>query len=167
MDDTLTQAIREAYAHPRVRDVVLDTIEIAHPSLEAPLYLVSDVKPLTAKLETGATVTFEPVGFRFSRPSSDASGLQELDVTIDNVDRRASDVVLAVSDSQIPTEIRYRPYSVNDLDQPGINPPILLFLRSARVTQFSVVGKASFMDLVNKSFLTDLYRRRSFPALGY
>jgi len=167
MDDTLTEAIREAYASPRSSEVIFETIEIAHALLTEPVYLVNDKIELVATLETSDEVTFRPVGFELKRPDSNDAGLSELTLTIDNTNREAGEIAIQLAESTDPPQVKYRVYVASDLGTPANDPPVTLFLRDVEIGTFQVKARAVFMDLVNHPFLHVLYRRRTFPSLGY
>jgi hypothetical protein len=160
----LEDAIKEAYATAR-RDVVfLDTLEINHPDV-ATLYLVKDRTDHVLGLGNGTTQLFTASGFRFSLPSAGENGIQELSIAIDNVDRKPSDFIKQVKGSVDPVQVVYRPYLSDDLDTPQMNPPLTLFLTDVQITVSEVTGRATFADILNRKFLTELYTRRRFPAL--
>ena len=65
-----------------------------------------------------------------------------------------------------PVEIIYRPYLSTDLTQSQMIPPLVLYLKDIQITAAQIVGRATFMDVVNKKFPTELYTRARFPGLG-
>ncbi len=166
-DDSLSDAIREAYACCPTSVVILETIEISHPLVAESLYLVRNNEEIVATLETDEVVTFQPVGFRMSLPASGENGIQELSLAVDNIDRVASDFIEQVYASSDPVIITYRPYRSDDLTQHGLGDnPLILTLTDVRINSFEVSGKATFGDLLNKPFLTENYTRKRFPSLG-
>jgi hypothetical protein len=163
----LTAAIQEAYASAQTDVVHLDTLEITNP-LADPLYLVRDRVDWILGIEAaggGGTQLFTACGFRFVLPAAGDNGLQELGLAIDNVDRRPSDFVLSVLESEDPVTVKYRPYLSNDVAQPQMDPPLILFLTDIVITAVEVTGRATFADILNRKFLSELYTRRRFPAL--
>ena len=132
----------------------------------ASLYLIQDRTGRTLTLEDATTHDFEPVGFRFNLPSVGANGIQELTVSIDNVDRRITDFVNIVKGSNVPVTLRYRPYLSNDNTQPQINPPLTLFMRDMVISAYEVSGRATFADIINRKFPSEIYTRKRFPSLG-
>lgn len=165
MPGSLQDAIKEAYATARSDVVYLDTFEIVNPSIE-PLYIVRDRVDHTLKLETNEWKLFVATAFRFVLPAAGDNGVQDLSIAIDNVDLRASDFVKSVVGSNAPVEMRYRPYLSTDLETPQMNPPLILYLTDIQVTAFEVSGRASFAEVLNRGFLTELYTRKRFPTLG-
>lgn len=159
-------AIREAFAVATAGDPPLDTIQVSHPSRPDSIYLVKNREDLDLTLETGTTITFKGCAFRMALPPSGDNGLQELTVAVDNVDREASDYLDSVKTTGVPVQVTYRPYLNSVRTEPQMDPPLVLFLGDAKITVFEVTGRASFADLINKKFPTQLYVRSRFPSLG-
>jgi hypothetical protein len=166
MDSSLTNVIKEAMACASSRDVILNTLEFSHPNVGTPIYLVQDRVDHLFMLETSVRVTFTACAFQFTMPQSGDNGIQELGIQIDNVDQRVGDFVDAVKGSVIPVVVTYRPYISNDPDTVQQNPPLVLNLTDVEGDDFGFTGKASFADIVNKKFPTELYTRDRFPSLG-
>lgn len=161
-----TDAIKEAFASAPSDDVVLDTLEISHPDLAQTLYLVKNREDLTLSLEDSSSHLFEGVGFRLALPPAGDNGLQDLSLTIDNVDRRITDLVRAIKASKVPAEVKYRPYLSSDLFHPQVDVPLVLYLRNVSLTAFEAQGRASFADVLNRRFPRENYTRERFPSLG-
>ena len=166
MNSTLTAALKEAYAVAPTNLRVFETLEIRHDSIEDPIYIVQDFKPLIATLETAEEVTFLPVWFNFNLPTASESGRQDLSLTIDNVYRAISDFISLAKDYATPVQIIYRPYLSNDLTQPQLDPPLSLILQDVQITMMQVSGRATFADVINKKWPTEYYTRARFPSLG-
>lgn len=166
MNDSLQEAIKEAYASAPSDKVVLDTLEINQYPVQDPFYMVQAATPFTAFDEHGIERTFNPVGFQFSLPPSNEDGVQSLTISIDNIDRRVSDFIELAKSQVVPIIVTYRPYLSNDPSGPQMVPPLVLYLTDVQITSFQVTGKATFMDIVNKKFPSELYIRARFPTLG-
>lgn len=167
MSDAYTEAYREALATAPRDNPTVETLSISHPDKAQTIYLANNSEELVANLEDGTEVTFRPVGFAFTLPKQNSTGVQELSVTLSNINQEASDFVLSIATSDVPATLKWRPYLLSDLTQPQMNPPITLFLRSSILTDHTVVAKASFADLLNKPFISRLYTRDRFPSLSY
>jgi len=165
-NESLTDALKEAYALAPTEVVILHTIQISHPALSPNLFLVQDLVPNDFTLEDLSVETFEPVGFRFELPKVGDPGLQELSLAIDNTDRRITDFINTIKGQTGETEVRYRPYLSTDLTTPQMSPPLLLFLKEISITAIEVQGRATFADIVNKRFPSEWYTRDRFPSLG-
>ena len=165
-NESLEKAMQEVYALAPNDRVPLATLQLSHPSLPESIYMVQDRVPHDFTLESGETVTFEPVPFRFTPPTSGEEGLQELSIAIDNVDRRITDFLDLVGTANAPVEMTYRPYLSDDPSRPMLDPPLLLFLTDARITALEVSGRATFSNIINLKYPTELYDRSRFPGLG-
>lgn len=163
--DAYSDAIKEAYACAPSDVVTIETIELTSPSGAGSLYLVQQRANLSLGLETGETVEFEAAGFRISLPKTGENGRQELQIAIDNVDRRVSDFINAAKGYPNPIKCIYRPYLSTDLSQPQMNPPLTLSLRNISVVVHEVQAKASFADVLNMPFLSQLYSSSRFPGI--
>ena len=162
---SLQDAIKEAYTIAPSGKVVLDTLEIRQTGVQVPIYLVKAKVGITATDENGDDRNFEPCGFQFTLPPENEDGFRSLNVAIDNIGRRVSDFVSAAKSQKVPVEMIYRPYLSDDLTAPQLIPPLLLYLKDVQVTAAQVTGRATFMDIVNKKFPSELYIRSRFPAL--
>lgn len=166
MNPSLSDALAEAYASVPEGQVILETIELSHPQLGGSIYMVQDMVPHDMTLETGQTVTFEPVGFDFKLPAAGENGRQDLSMALDNTDLRITDFLKQARQFKEPCLITYRPYLWPDLSQPQMDPPLQLTLKAAQVSGGTVNGKASFADVLNSAFPNQLYTRSRFPNLG-
>lgn len=163
---SLEDAIKEAYAVAPTSKVIYDTLEIKQPTVQDPIYLVRAQREIVAFDEDGNERTFRPAGFQFSLPPENEEGFRSLNIAIDNVGREVSDFVNSAKSEQVVVEVIYRPYLSDDLSMPQMNPPLVLYLKDLQITPSQVTGRATFMDIVNKRFPTELYTRARFPALG-
>ena len=100
-NQTLTDALKEAYALAPTEVVILDTIQISHPALTEDLFLVRDLVENDFTLEDLSVETFEPVGFRFELPAVGDRGLQELTLAIDNTDLRITDFINTIKNTTV------------------------------------------------------------------
>ena len=164
MPGTLEDAIKEAYATARSDVVYLDTLEITNVATD-PLYLVKDRQDHTLTLETGVSHLFTATAFRFVLPSAGDNGLQDLTLAVDNVDRRITQYIKTVMESNQTVQVAYRPFMAHDKTKPQMTHPLILFLTDVVITAAEVTGRATFADVLNRKYLNDLYVRRRFPAL--
>lgn len=166
MNAAMTAAIKEAFAVAPTNVVILHTLEIRQDTVQSRIYLVQARRELIALDENGVSRTFEPSGFQFTLPPSTEEGFQSINVAIDNIGQRITDFIEAAKGSPVPVSLIYRPYLSNDLTQPQMNPPLILYLKDIQVTATQVTGRATFMDVANKRFPSILYTRERFPSLG-
>ena len=177
-NEYLTEAIKEAYMMAPSDDVIIDTLEISHPAWVDPG--TGDPLPLrvtnqreaviawleaTAPLNPGEQVTFAPYPFTFRKPHMDPSSLPEVEIEIDNV---SADIIKNIEIAmQNPEKIRviYRPYLSSDLNGPHFNPPMTLWATNINADIFTITMRATFGDMFNKSFPSELYTIDRFPGL--
>lgn len=165
MNDTLHPALIEAYAIAPADVAHIHTLQLYHPSMSEPMYLVQGFFHKELRLETGVLKKFRATAFNFTLPATDDGGLQELTVTFDNSENRVSDFCEAAMDFPSPVEILYRPYLSNDPDTPLMDPPLRLFLLNVTVSEAQVSGRAVPVDFLNLKFPTELYNSVRFPPL--
>lgn len=166
MNDTLTDAIKEAYALAPAGDAIINTLEIRQPTVQTTIFIAQSRREVIAQDEDGNSRTFEPVGFQLSLPPVTEEGFPNMTVAIDNIGRRVTDFVNTAKASPVPVEIVYRPYLASDLTTPQMVPPLVLYLKEVTITTHQVVAKVTFMDLVNRKFPSEIYTRERFPTLG-
>lgn len=162
---SLEDALKEAYASAPSNQVILDTLEIRQVGVQETIFIVKAPVQLVALDEDGVQRVFQPMGFQMSLPEESEEGFRSLNIAVDNIDRRIGDFVQAAKSDSTAVEVIYRPYLSDDLSAPQMNPPLRLFLKEIQITDFQVTGKATFMDLVNQKFPSELYHRMRFPSL--
>jgi len=163
---SLQDAIKEAYASAPSQQVIIDTLEIRQTGVQAPIYIVKAPLPVTALDENGISKVYRPAGFQFTLPAENEEGFRSLTIGVDNIDRAVSDFVNTAKSTDVPVEVIYRPYLSTDLTAPQMIPPLVLYLKDIHITDLQVSGRATFMDLVNEKFPSELYTRARFPSLG-
>jgi len=163
---TLQDAIKEAYAVAPVSSVIIHTLEILQEGVQDAIYISQSRRGITAYDENGILRAFLPVGFQFALPPSNEEGFHSLNIAIDNIGQQVSDFINTAKAYPVPIQMKYRPYLSDDLSQPQMDPPLVLFLKDVQITSHQVTGRATFMDIVNKKFPAELYTRARFPALG-
>ncbi len=176
---TYTEALQEAYASAPDNVVILDTLELRHPSfvdeMDNPIAvrIVSDHQDLLATLEADAPlnpseeVTFTALAFECALPEqTDSNSLPEITIAVDNIGSELTSLLDLASTSAAPVEITYRPYLSTDTSAPHMNPVLTLTLRGAEVTPTKVTARATFGDLVNRRFPSLRYTKANFPTLA-
>jgi|TARA_R110000796_G_scaffold17656_2_gene54189 hypothetical protein len=167
MNDSLSDALKEAYALAPSGRVLLPTLELRHADYAEPIYMVQDsaFEGHLLTLETGETVKFNPVPFRFGLPNNDDNGAQVMKLAIDNVDESISDFFNNIVSPEAVSCI-FRPYLSDMPEAPQQDPPLALTLSDVRISMTEVTGNATFADLLNYSHGTQHYNRTRFPSLG-
>lgn len=178
MDDSLSQALAEAYASCPADDPILDTLEIRHPAFvddlgnNIALRIIANNEDFEGRLEddapmnAGELVTFTSLGFDIQLPEVATSTVPEVNVTIDNVSREIMPHLKAAATSNEKIEITYRPYLASDPNTVQMDPPLTLTLKSVSATPVSITGVASMLDIGNKAFPSDVYTTKRFPGLA-
>ena len=174
---TLKQALAEAYASAPVDDVIVDTLEIRHPSFvdgdgnPTAIRICRDRVDFSAYLEAGAPlnagqqVTFIACPFDFKLPGIEEGRVPQLEIKIDNVDRSITASIEMAYQQQAPIEVTYRPYLVSDPSGPQMDPPINMTLTRVTVNVFTVSGTATLNDVHNWPFPGRTYTPADFPGL--
>src|SRR6478672_6481090 len=123
-DPSISDALKEAYAVAPDDETILHMLELRHPSFvdEAgnpdSIWLTLNEEDIAATLEDGApvkggeTVTFLSFPFQFRLAPIENTAAQELELAIDNVDRRIVENLDLAMASATKIEICYRPYLV-------------------------------------------------------
>lgn len=163
MNSNLHPALVEAYAVAPASVAQVHTLVVYHPSMSDKLYLVQGFRHQSMKVD-GVFQNFRACAFEFTLPATTDGGLQELTVTIDNVNNRVSDFCEAAMEFPAPVEIYYRPYLSNDLNTPLMDPPLRLFLKNITVSETQCTGQATQVDFNNLKFPTEIYDSE-FPPL--
>ncbi|QDP54804.1 MAG: hypothetical protein Unbinned3891contig1000_2 [Prokaryotic dsDNA virus sp.] len=166
MNSALTDAIKEAFAVCPTNKVIYHTLEIRQDGVQGPQFIVNSRRAVSARDEDGNMQFFEAIGFEFSLPPANEEGFRDLSVAIDNTNRRVSDYIETALTENVPVKLIYRPYLSDNLDAPQWNPPLVMYLRDVQINHLQVSGKATFMNVVNKAFPSELYIRDRFPTLG-
>jgi hypothetical protein len=166
MNDAWTDAIKEAFAIAPATSFIYETLEIHQEDVQRSIRIVKARQGITATDENGDTHFYEPVGFQITLPPSNEEGFRSINVAVDNVSRRISDFINLAKSAVIPVKVIYRPFLSNDLSAPQMDPPLVLYLKDVQVTAMQVTGRATFMDVVNMKFPSQLYTRDRFPSLG-
>lgn len=170
-DSTLSQALREAYAAAPSGTIIYHTLELRHPAFSSPIRVVRDYADLVATLEAtapvdaGVAVTFVRFAFEFTKPEISTTGVPQMTIEIDNVDRSIIANIEAALTSTAMVQATYREYISTDLSAPQNNPPISMTILSLTADVFRVKAVAGFPDLMNRRFPTLEYAAETFPGL--
>lgn len=163
---TFEDAVKEAFASCPKSVVHIHTLQLAHSLFSQTYWFVRQRQDMTLTLEDDTEQLFKASGFNFTLPEISEDGLQDLNVSIDNVDRQLTDELESIEGSNEDVRLTYRMWLSNDLTKPYQDPPLTLSITDVRVTTFSITGRASFRNFLNKQFLTEFYTRETFPTLG-
>jgi hypothetical protein len=164
-----SDALKEVATLANQGAVMLDAVQISHPSVSPSIFLVNDRESLFARDENNVPQTFAASNFALKPPESSSSGTQFLNLTIPNIDRSASDFMDQVPiDSSSPVVITHYIYISDEPDtqQPQNDPVTILHLTDIQTDVFVMSGRASFQSISNKKYPSELYTLERFPALG-
>lgn len=181
--DRHSDALAEAYSSAPVDKLVLHTLEFIHPAIvdeegePTAIRVVSDAGidlggglrgyelPLeaTAQLNAGEDVIYLATSFDISFPVLDANTTPELTIKVDNAASLLMPHLDAIVGIKADLIVNYRAYFSDSTEPEHI-------IRGLRCTdteanQLVVQAKASFVDLLNRSFPSKVYSISDFPAL--
>lgn len=176
-DPSVSAALAEAYAIAPSDEVILHTLELRHPLFvdeegnPDSIWVVRDRADLVATIEAdapirgGEEITFVAFAFNFRLPQVENAPTPEIEVSIDNIDRRiVENLDAAVADTN-KIVICYRPFLSSDTSAPQMDPPLTLTLTEVKVDSFSARGKARLDLDLSSSFPRRLYTAAEFPGL--
>jgi hypothetical protein len=168
MNPSIQEALKEAFVLAPSSVVLLETLEVSHPNLPSgTIWLVKDRAPWTFTLEDGVTKqVFTAAAFSITLPGSGDNGLQKINIMVDDINLVVSDFLNAVKGFNVPVSITYRPYLSSDPTTCQMIPPLKLYLTGAIITPQGVSCQATFMDIINKNFPSELYNTQRFPGLA-
>lgn len=176
-DNTLSQALEEAYASNPSDVIVLNTLELIHPSFiddvgnQTAIRVVRDNVNLKAfleqdaSLEGGKEVEFMALAFDLEFPPVNTTPVPEITLTLDNVGKEIIKYLDLASTSSEMIKMIYRPYLSCDLSTPQMNPPLMLVLSDINANVLRITAKARMMDIGNKSFPSENYTPKRFAGL--
>lgn len=165
---TMSEALREAATYAPASRVVLATYEFTHSSFTERALVVCNHENLTAKDETGATVTYAALA------GLKTEGFEESDQAATPVLRLELDGVSAVLTAKLdlallslePVGVIERIYVSDDLETPAVLPPAKAIVRSGSVSEVRVSLEVGFGDPANQPFPRKLFTRAEYPGLA-
>lgn len=159
-------AAAEAMQYAVAERVLLDCISLAHPGLAQTLHLVADYAPLTATLETGATVTFQPAAFGVQDLEQGESGRPVLVLRLSGVGGVAAQLLRAAARTTTPIALFHRVYASDDLSGPARLPVTRLeVVEAPRVDGQDVELRAQRGNPVGRGYPAKSYTREEYPGL--
>lgn len=123
------QSVLEAYRRKLASNpegqIDYTTVEITHPRLSKRYLLVRGTEPLTATLETGETVTFEPTALEAKGAANNNDMDQRASFTLPDVDNQLDDELDRIdpADPTLP-KVTYRRFISTDLSYPADGPVV-------------------------------------------
>lgn len=160
-----TLALRQYWASAPRDQELIETLELRHPAFSRDFYFCARVEKVTATLEDGRSVEFQPFPFAVRLPPSDAKGGQLLDITINNIGQEmVAELEAAGNQPESRILVVYRIYLATDLSEPQTL-PIRMSIDAATLTDTAVVAQAGRSDTLNRPFPTTIYTPEMFPGL--
>ncbi len=175
---SLSEALLEAATYAPVSRAMLNTFELWHASMSAPVRVVVDEQPLSAVLEADAPRNpGEDVVFMASRVTheipeeSDQAQSPEIILRVDNVTGYIADALRiarshtdpAIRDS--PWQLIERVYASDDLTAPHILPVFKVTVRRIVMQGPTAVLTAAYRDSVNTSIPAITFTPERYPGL--
>ncbi|HDS3137131.1 TPA: DUF1833 family protein [Escherichia coli] len=101
------------------------TLQISHPLLSKTYYLVRGLQELTATLETGETITFEPTPMEASGAANNSDMDQTTTFTLPDILNQLDDEMdkIPMSNTELPKFV-FRRYVSTDLSYPADGPVV-------------------------------------------
>lgn len=170
-DETLSAALKEAYASAPTNDVLLHTLELRHSAFDQPIRVVLDHVDHMLTLEAGAptnpgtSVNFVGFAFELTLPEMSDSGVPELSIRIDNVDRAIIANIELSMQTPEQIEVTYRPYLASDPATCQMDPPMTLQINHIEADVSSITARCTFGDMSNRTFPGQVYTIARFPGL--
>lgn len=130
------------------------------------LYLVKGYKAITATLETGEVVTFQPAAMDVALPARNGDGTQDLKVALSNVNGEVSDAIQRAIKSGQRTRLIYREYIQGDLSAPSKRPSVLT-VKPGEWTSLQADLQAGYMNILNTAWPRKLFTPLDFPGIRY
>ncbi len=151
--------------------VIHHTLELWHPAFSTPIRVVRDFVDLTATLESTAprgastAVLFVAFNFDITKPEVSPTGVPQITISLDNVDRSIVANIEAAMGSSEMVQVIYREFISTDLSAPQNNPPLTMTIMNIVADIFKITATAGFNNLMNKRFPTLEYSAETFVGL--
>ena len=129
-------------------------------------FLVGGWDDVTARLETGETVTFTAYGLDIALPARNADGTQDLTFAACNVTGEVSAYVKALLESRRECEVIQRTYLDVDLLAPA-EPPRRYKLKGGSWTTTDASLTAGYFNLLETGWPRNFYTPDIFPGTRY
>lgn len=161
----LSASLKKYYASAPAGVFVFQTLELSHPQFTTTHFITNNPEKVTATDEGGTARAYISLPFGIRMPTKNASGRQELQIEIDNVDQQIlMELERAAADFDTPISVTFREYTSDSLAAPASN-PITLVATDIEATEASVVMTATRADVLNRVFPSLFYTLDRFPGL--
>lgn len=157
--------VARVYASAPADQVLIPTLEIAHPSIET-IRICAGFDDQTVTLEDNSVVIFEAAGIEVALPKRDTSGQQQLTFALDGVSGIAQARIDDALEAGGPVTITYRTYLASDLSAPA-EPALVMTLVSGMFQGGVVQLQAAYHDLLNYGWPRERYTAEFAPGIRY
>ena len=147
-------------------EVIIDTIELACPAWDEPLYIVKGYEDMTLGLDGVVFKTFIAAPIAIALPKKSNQGNQTLSFAIDNVTGQAQKLIDSALFFSQRITLTFRRYLNVDLTSPS-EKPFYATVLGGSVTGTTVQIDAGFVDALNYAWPRDVYNTVEFPGLKY
>jgi hypothetical protein len=139
--ETVREAYKKKLASNPDGESALDTIEISHPLISKTYRFVVDHDPLTATLETGEVVTFEPTAMTVKGGGNNADMDQQASFTLVDAGNLLDDEMDRIpAGDESDVKFTFRTFLKSDLSYPAWGP---VAYDAQTITQSKGLFKAS------------------------
>ena len=111
-------------------------------------------------------VEFVAFAFDLTKPEVSASGVPQIQIEIDNVDRSIVANIEAAMTTDDLVQVTYREYLETHLSAPENDPPLHMTILTIEADVFRVRCTAGFPSLMNYRFPRTEYDADVFPSLA-
>lgn len=121
----VAEKYRQVLASNPDGEITLQTFEVYHPLFSRRYYFVIDTVQLTAFLETGLQVTFEPVKAEAKNAANNGDMNQQATFTVADPTNMLDDELDRIPlDNEILPELTFRAYLLSDVSEPAAGPVV-------------------------------------------
>lgn len=146
-EDRRRRALAELHARRPTGQQAVATLEFDHPSLDAPVRVVADRGPLTARLEDDTTATFAALAFQVAPPAQLENRWPEIELRLDGAATLVEPHLEATLAGDEPVSVTFREY-VRALADDGPGRVIAgLQLDRTEAGDMQITGVAGFYGL--------------------
>lgn len=156
---TMSDAIKEAYAHAPADVTYYDTLEVEHVTFTDSIKVVVSDAPLTTN--QGTFIACPNVSLEL--PDLEGGVTGEMRITVNFLPKEAQEAIKDASKTTYPITLKYRQYVEANSD-PEAELPISLDVTTIEQTPISVTAAATFPDLNNQPFPKRLMTTTILPG---
>ena len=156
MARSLSTTAKQAIFSQETNEVFLMIIEIDHNDLASPIRVVNNWENITSN---GNTYTAYP--FQFALPGEDGESMEQVQLTISNVDKLLVEGVRSISS---PLDLTLNVILASDPDTIEAG-PFNMKIRNVEYNAETLTGTCIFNDLLNEPYPAGTYTPADYPGL--